>query len=138
MGSLPTSPWRMIAIDVFWEPAQRCASSLRYFHGFPSQYVMINGKFDQPDDLPGRQMVEGKYTLAPLYHVKVSSWVYLFKYSYRNGSSWSILSVEPRHGNFCGSSFWREDASDYGQKPALRGENTELIDPGQTKYELTL
>ena len=35
------------------------------------QYVMINGKFDQPDDLPGRQMVEGKYTLAPLYHVKV-------------------------------------------------------------------
>ena len=25
------------------------------------QYVMINGKFDQPDDLPGRQLVEGKY-----------------------------------------------------------------------------
>ena len=140
MGSLPTSPWRMIAIDVFWEPAQRCASSLRYFHGFPSQYVMINGKFDQPDDLPGRQMVEGKYTLAPLYHVKVSSWVYLYNLYIPIGMVHHrvFFPVEPRHGNFCGSSFWREDASDYGQKPALRGENTELIDPGQTKYELTL
>ena len=37
---------------------------------FP-QYVMIDGKFDLPDDRPGGQMVEGKYTLAPLYHVKV-------------------------------------------------------------------
>ena len=33
---------------------------------------MIDGKFDLPDDRPGGQMVEGKYTLAPLYHVKVS------------------------------------------------------------------
>ena len=32
---------------------------------------MIDGKFDLPDDRPGGQMVEGKYTLAPLYHVKV-------------------------------------------------------------------
>ena len=39
---------------------------------FP-QYVMIDGKFELPDDRPGRQMVEGKYTLAPLYHVKVGS-----------------------------------------------------------------
>ena len=31
--------------------------------------------------------------------------------------------VEPRHGNFCGSGFWGEDAGDYGQKPALRGED---------------
>ena len=97
MGSLPTSPWRMIAIDVFWEPAQRCASSLRYFHGFPSQYVMINGKFDQPDDLPGRQMVEGKYTLAPLYHVKVSSWVYLCIYA-----MYTYIPKEMvHHGVFC-------------------------------------
>ena len=30
---------------------------------------MIGGKFELPDDLPGRQMVEGKYNLAPLYMV---------------------------------------------------------------------
>ena len=42
---------------------------LKYFDFF--QYVMIDGKFELPDDRPGRQMVEGKYTLAPLYHVKV-------------------------------------------------------------------
>ena len=43
---------------------------------FP-QYVMIDGKFELPDDRPGRQMVEGKYTLAPLYHVKVSFCVFI-------------------------------------------------------------
>ena len=37
---------------------------------------MIDGKFDLPDDRPGGQMVEGKYTLAPLYHVKVGLWGY--------------------------------------------------------------
>ena len=93
---------------------------------------MIDGKFDLPDDRPGGQMVEGKYTLAPLYHVKVGL-------SARVLRLWNkCFLVEPRHGNFCGSGFWGEDAGDYGQKPALRGENTELIDPGQTKYELTL
>ena len=34
----------------------------------------------------------------------------------------SVFLVEPRDGNLCGSCFWREDAGDYGQKPALRGE----------------
>ena len=38
---------------------------------------MIDGKFDLPDDRPGGQMVEGKYTLAPLYHVKVGLMVYV-------------------------------------------------------------
>ena len=38
---------------------------------------MIDGKFDLPDDRPGGQMVEGKYTLAPLYHVKVSLCVFV-------------------------------------------------------------
>ena len=38
----------------------------------PAQYVMINGKFDEPDDLPGTQMVDGKYTLAPLHLLKLN------------------------------------------------------------------
>ena len=38
---------------------------------------MIDGKFELPDDRPGRQMVEGKYTLAPLYQVKVALSVYI-------------------------------------------------------------
>ena len=33
---------------------------------------MINGKFDEPDDLPGTQMVDGKYTLAPLHLLKLN------------------------------------------------------------------
>ena len=73
MERLSTNPWKMIVTDVFWAPVQRCSfvkgHSCR-FASFP-QYVMIDGKFDLPDDRPGGQMVEGKYTLAPLYHVKV-------------------------------------------------------------------
>ena len=34
---------------------------------------MVGGKFEVPDDLPGRQMVEGKYNLAPLYMVELNT-----------------------------------------------------------------
>ena len=34
---------------------------------------MVGGKFELPDDLPGRQMVDGKYSLAPLYIIEVNT-----------------------------------------------------------------
>ena len=34
---------------------------------------MVGGKFELPDDLPGRQMVEGKYSLAPLYMIEINT-----------------------------------------------------------------
>ena len=37
------------------------------------QYVMVGGKFELPDDIPGRQMVDGRYSLAPLYKVTIQA-----------------------------------------------------------------
>ena len=34
---------------------------------------MVGGRFEMLDDLPGRQMVEGKYNLAPLYMVELNT-----------------------------------------------------------------
>ena len=71
MESLSTNPWKMIVTDEFWAQVQRYNSVVGYSYFSSPQYVMIDGKFDLPDDRPGGHMVEGKYTLAPLYHVKV-------------------------------------------------------------------
>ena len=59
------------------------------------QYVMVHGKFEPPDDLPGRQMVEGKFTLAPLYHVKVN----IFTFSFINRPSLDNFPFPPAQLN---------------------------------------
>ena len=40
---------------------------------FNFQYEMVNGKFELPDEITSRQFVDGKYSLAPLYKVRLIS-----------------------------------------------------------------
>ena len=37
--------------------------------GHTTKFEMVSGKFELPDDITSHQLVDGKYSLAPLYKV---------------------------------------------------------------------